>query len=423
MGIPTPSQLGRVAACITSEALPHAQHTNEAARGGIVFHQYMHDVRKMGRDAALLEIEDDDDRAAMEAVDMDRLGQLDPAAFASEVAIAWNVATGEARELGRGITREEAAALARRDEMVGILDLVGLTDDAVVVLDYKRGFGRVARAEVNWQTRTYALMAALCYHRTKAIQGVIRAPEGLTPWWDVAEMDSLDVDAHAADVRELLMKVGLVRAAESDQRPQLVEGAHCRYCPARPFCPAKAYLLSVAMHDPKELESATTEALASPERLARAWSRIRDAKALLDRLEAIVKDAARQQPIDLGDGWILGERVESKESVVADRARAVLMSLYGQAGAAVHGAAVKTETSLTKADLKRTLAKLVFPDMVKANPKMKKTHLERTVFDELRKAGAVSVSSYRKVDEHKPKPLEEPPAPEQQPPEAEAVTA
>jgi CRISPR/Cas system-associated exonuclease Cas4 (RecB family) len=416
--LPGPSQLHRVAACVGSEVLPHAGSISRPASRGHIIHAFLAAVSAVGREQALLAVPPED-REACEAIPVQELPAFQPEAYAPEVSFAYDATKDTARETGRGLERDAARAAARDGEMPMTADVVGLTADAVVVYDYKTGWGHVDRPAVNWQVRTYALAAARAYGKEHAVVGIIRVLDGGTIWWDRAEMDALDLDAHAAELRQLLArrKLAILAHQEKQVLPKLVEGEHCRYCPALPYCPAKVKLLQEAIalrpDAPPDLEREVSAAL-TPETAASAWRKLEQAQKLIERLQAVVKDYARQHPVPLGDGYVLGEVTKARESIVAERAQEVLRQRFGdQIGGVVYSESVEVKTAVTKSALKSALNKYVLPTLPK--PEAKITLLMRSVEDALRQRGAMSVASFKCVEEHKPKALAESNAPAEQP--------
>lgn len=400
MTLPGPSSLGRIAACPSSEALPHVRSSSQHTERGDVVHAFLATCVFAGRERAL-ELAPEEYREALEAIPMDRLPPLDPRHSAAEVSFALDIQRGTAREAGRNLKREEARALARAGEMIGTADLVGLTATDVVVHDWKSGRGHVDRAQVNWQVKTYALMAARCYGLTAARASIVRVLDDGGVWYDTVEMDALDLDAHEAELRALMELAAQVKDVAPEHRPPLHEGSHCRHCPALPFCPAKMTLLTTAFA-PGEPLAAVAEGLTA-ERAASAWAKIETAEKLLERLKAIVKDFARQAPFPTSDGYVVGEVTKHREAIIPARAKGPLEHHLGaQLGGVVYSESVETETAITKARLKSALGKYVLPTI----PNGKITHVEKDILDVLRKSGAISVSSFKTVEEHKPKPAE-----------------
>ncbi len=399
----SPSSLGRAAACARSEAMPHVHDNSPAARKGTVAHKFLADCLEHGRELALGMAADPDDIDWLSGIDVERLPAFDPRGYEPEVALAFDPGTGKARALGKNLTREEARGLAKDHELVGIIDVLGTTHDAAVAHDYKTGWGYVEPAEVNWQLRTYALFAARFLGKAAATYSVIRVRDNGTVWFDTAQMDELDLLAHEEALLALLAARELVRKLTRDGRweelPPLMEGRHCRYCPAMHVCPAKVNAIRVIgtpLEDTSLVQGPVTE-----EQKRVAWVKVKAAKKTLERYEAILRDLARQEPIQLGGGEILGEKLGIREGIVPDRARAALEHHYGPVGAAVVGEAAEVKTVLTKSALKAALKKLVLPTLPSADRKI--GALNDAAMRMLRENGAVTVTQTRTVTEWTPK--------------------
>lgn len=409
----SPSSLGRAAACVRSEAMPHVHDNTPAARKGTVAHKFLADCLEHGRDLALGMTESPDDIDWLSGIDVERLPAFEPSAYEPEVAIAYNPTTRTARALGKNLSRSEARALATDEELVGIIDVLGQTADDAVAHDYKTGHGFVEPAEVNWQLKTYALFAARWLGKEGATYSVIRVKDTGAVFFDTARMDELDLLAHEEALIALLAERVRVRRLTRDGRwadlPPLVEGKHCRYCPAMHVCPAKVHairIIGTPLEDTSLAQGPITE-----EQKRTAWLKLKAARRTLDRYDAILRDLARQEPIQLGDGEVLGEKLGTREGIVVDRARATLERQFGPLGAAVVGDAAETKTTLTKKALKSALKRLVLPTLPKGDQKI--GQLNDSTMRLLRESGAVTVTQTRTVTEWTPKADGAPDAPEE----------
>jgi hypothetical protein len=387
---------------MASEALPHSNREEGAAASrGRVVHRFLEVCLEKGRDQALAEAPEED-LAALECIDVEALPAAQRESFAAEISIAYDPWTEAARVLGSGLSREEARARAYATEMVGTVDVAGLEPDRAVAWDYKSGRGHVEPAPSNWQVWTYLLMLARAYGVRGARGGIIRVPDGAGPWYDEHVMDELALAAHAARLRELLEARQRVLAERERAARELVpyEGVHCRYCPAANRCPSRvAAVLALASGNTAEamghFGTATTEL--GNEAAALAWRRLQNAQRTLDRVKAVLLEHARENPIDLGEGLEVAERVKITETIIADRARRVLEHEYQELGPVLFGAAAKTKTSLPKEALRKAIARFVMP----TRPKSKITWEFNGAMQALRAGGAVSVDEVVTVDEHR----------------------
>lgn len=412
----SPSGLARVSACLRSETLEHTHEVNEAAHLGTVAHRFLCNVLLHGLEESLA-LENENDREWLVGIDIERLPAFRPELYAPEVSFAMDFSTGKARELGRNLSRQEARALAKPGEMVGTADVAGVTPEAFVALDYKTGYSFVDPPSVNWQVLTYALMGARAYGKDDAIVGIVRARADGMVWKETFHADLFRLEQHEAELRELLEKRDRILEAmkAGAPLPPFSEGTHCNYCPARFRCPSKTLqLVALARTLPHEINPETGEEVEMQrigdsltlETAPLIWEKLKFAEKMVERLKAEVKEFARVNPIPLGGGFILGERVATTETLVPERARKVLDFAFGpQMSSIVAGEAIETKESLTKSALQSSVRKYILPTLPKSEQKISKVFA--ALLERMRTGGAVSVKSSRRVDEHKvEKPLD-----------------
>lgn len=339
----TGSGLERIRTCLGAAVLPHTGSVSDDASKWSAVHAFLEAVNAKGRDAALAEAPDDV-RPICEALDTIKL-PTDPTKYAAEVAFSLNVVTGEARELGRGIGRRYEVG---GDEAAGTCDVVALLDDdAVMVVDWKGGWSKRTAAKDNLQGRFYCLAAARAYGRSRAVFQIIRILEDGTTWTDEAKFDAFDLDSFALDLSVLATEIVEARALYAQGvEPSMVEGAHCRWCPAYARCPAKVALLRATADD---LQGLAVPGSITPEVAARAYERLRLYKQAVDRAEEILKDYARANPIPLSDGQVYGVRIDNTKALDGKVAASALRDLLGDAA----NEAITVE--VTQAGIKRAL--------------------------------------------------------------------
>lgn len=386
----TMSRLPIVARCPAAWALPHAKEAepSEPSQRGSAIHAFLADVSEHGREAALERVPEEY-RAICEAIDTDKL----PTHLAHEVAFRLNLRTGAARELGRNIDRNYEIDRSDWDEYCidGTADLVGIDEesDAVVVYDYKTGWSTQDDAADHWQIKALALAAAWAYGKANARVGIIRVWETGRVSYDVAELDTFDLEGAAEDLNRILD--ARVKAGEDLREglaPSVTTGRHCRYCPAFHACPAQVALVRQAAAAPEDLERKLAE-LITTENAAKAYHRIAQVQMVLDRVKKQIHALAEKEPIPLGNGRMLGPVERSRESIVGEKAMPILREHFG---AEVAEAAI--EISITKGRLKNALQSYA------KQTGSKITHVERQALDLLRKSGGVSVSTSRTVAEY-----------------------
>lgn len=298
----TASSLSRRMNCPGSSVLPQAENHSEWAESGHEEHEEL----AIGVSASTLPPE---------------LAKYVPADARPEVALAFDVATGEGRVIGENLGRNYGNP--GPFEIVGSTDVLGIEGDAVIVIDWKTGFLNVEPAATNPQLAFYALAAARALNKSRAIVRIIYTKSG---YCDEHELDALDLASFAERLKALHLRAA--RAQETKNRGEQVstrEGAWCRHCASKSVCPSKVSLLVQIAEGGLAVIGDTAM---TPERAAGAYEQI-------VRIEQLVKDARarlvtyvdEQGPIDLGDGRMYGrynkagtERLDGKKAIEAIRA-------------------------------------------------------------------------------------------------------
>lgn len=383
----TGSGIGRALVCAPSMVLPYSLEVREEATRGHHGHEFLMNVSLVGREMALQRAPEDM-RPMLEALDLAAL-PVDPKAFAAEVAFAYDQRKDTARELGRGLNRDYSGASGM--EICGSADVVGVTDSEVVVLDFKFGGWNVPPAAENWQLRFYALCAARAYGKARAVVGIIKLREDGSHWFDRAELDELDLDATAAEIR------GLVdRSLDENEHiakggtPRTVRGAHCKYCPALPHCPAQTSLV-------REVGFASIDPGApviTPENAPALLEKLEAVDRLRDMMWAALEAYATATPVQLPGGEVYGPCEVERETIEPMKGSAILAEKYGSK---VGLEAVKQEPSMPW-----NRVELALKAWMLANPGNKLAQLKAEARELLRQGGALKVSTTTKVRRHKP---------------------
>ncbi len=161
------------------------------------------------------------------------LEKAPPAGGIAEVAFAYDVLSGSAREVGRSIGREYGALAD--SEIPGTTDVLMVQEDHVLLQDYKSGNGYAEQlAGVyntparNLQLQHNALSAALVYGKPRAVVEVVYLKSGEVK---DCEMDAFDLEA----IRSRLLAIW-TRTQENPQ-PVRNDGVQCWRCPAKKACP------------------------------------------------------------------------------------------------------------------------------------------------------------------------------------------
>lgn len=378
MNSPTASSLGRVIACPGSEALPHLHRTTEDAEAGTWRHWYLEHIGKIG---AVLALEGVPKKyqAMCEAIDLEGL----PLKLASEVAFAYNWKTGEARELGRGLHRNYS--MCTPDEIPGTIDAVGLSPASIYLGDYK-GWALV-KARDNAQLLFAALCGTKVFDRDTAEMEIINV-RGSDNWRSKATVDVFDLAVFADKLRDTMTIVEAVKGG-AVLNPSVVEGDHCRYCPAYDSCPAKTKMLLVMAGG----ESLPTLNKDSAKKAYETWQAM---KSLTQIAGARIYAYAENNPIELDDGIVFGpHETLGKESIEGDAAYELLRKRLGQPYADEAVSRKATKTGITSA------VRMAKKDDVISGTQ--KAEIE-SLLTELRASGAAIRKPSTVVEEHRQKP-------------------
>lgn len=384
MSLVTLSSTPRLRICPASAVLPSVRESYSGAReAGTARHAFLCDVPTFGRDAALARVPDEH-RLMCEMLVTEGL-PLDADLHRHEIALAYNVNTGETRLLGYDIGR----AYADHDvdptcEIAGSLDVVGVPRDGwLYVADYKGSHDDTMQpAATNLQLRGGAAMAAKFYRAKRAAVEFIHLKDDGTYYRDQSEMDELDLATAEEQLREVFHAVAAERAKEAHD---VTKGAHCRWCPAMASCPGTLAMTRSLFANPERWGRDIT--VITPEMAAQAYQAVRDAEKAVKRAKEEIQRYATLEDIPLPNGKRYG--VVSRESIVSAKAMPVLMRMFGDE-VAMTAAKFSTSTSAISEAL-RPVAK---------ERGVSLAGLMREVKDELRTAGAMATKE--SIDEYKP---------------------
>lgn len=344
---PSASNLPRVDACPASEALPHAfEAPTVFTDTGHGTHDFILKARVIGRDKALALVpREAPHRQFCEQLPLDDL----PQGGRLEVAVAWDSETDTARILFEGSAERDYHRYGiKPTEWVGKIDLLGVAVSYVYVGDYKTGFRSLGPAQESMQLMFGALAATRITGLDDAgLQFLYLKDDGTfwrEPWPDPAMVDSLDLAAFAERLRALPGRIEHAREQiKRGETPTVRMGEHCRYCPAKPYCPAK---LSLARSMAGEIVSLRSEITRLPVvQQGGLYDRAKEIRRLAEEVMGLIEEQAQVQTIPLPDGYVLKEvPVKWPTKVDAEVAEDVLTEDFGEAVAA---AAVKHEKSTT----------------------------------------------------------------------------
>lgn len=325
----TASGSERVVECPGSQALPRVESEGPGAGHGQVLHGFLAGCASVGRDAAL-EAAPQEHREALSLVRTDGL-PIDPARFRAEVAFAFDLDTGRGRELGQHLGRDYSAATA--SELPGTVDVIAVEQGRVIVGDYKGGWGDVPPAAKNMQLRHLALAAARTHGLVRATVSIIRVRPDREPFYDEAEYGAYELDETEFLLQQARDRVRVqIAKRAAGEVVDVHSGSWCRYCPARPHCPAFLNVIRAMATAPGDLEQEIRSKI-TPELAANARRHLKFAKRALALVEDALDDLAREQPIDMGGGVVYGLSEGTEKSYDARAVFEVLRAGYGDEAA------------------------------------------------------------------------------------------
>lgn len=246
----------------------------------------------------------------------------------SEVAVAYDVATGHGRILGTGLRRQYHLVVPPLApyEVPGTIDMIAMdaARTRALVIDFKLW------QEVDWiQLTFYALAVARAWNLNEVTIALLYEGTGRVRW---KRLDAIDLDAFAAEhLAELHQRVAAEQAKVArNVLPDTNEGPWCKHCPAQHACPGKVALARrVILGD-----EANTLALLKPLDAANAamlYDRIKAARAALATLEKAVYARAAEDPIPLANGKVLGLHTkQGNEQLDGDVVWSVVSELHGR---------------------------------------------------------------------------------------------
>lgn len=301
--------------CPASHTLPWvADEGSVHAARGTGIGAALERVPQVGIDAAVAGLPEEWQRVARAVADTPYIAPLlAPGAAALELAMEWDHVTDTARALGTG---RESYDKAAPGTIVGTADLLAVTDDRIVCIDFKAGALAVPHPTRNMQLRFLALAAARAFNRDAATVAIAYCRDGEDAHVVSDEMDCLDLETAGDELRAIIAAVAAVDhgAAETYKR-----GEWCQWCPAKMSCPAWVGLVRWVTKDVAALQGQVGQAV-SMGAIAAAYQMVLDAKKALGLLEAEIKRMAYGTPLPLGEGRYLAlalgnERVVDPEAV------------------------------------------------------------------------------------------------------------
>jgi hypothetical protein len=300
----------------------------------------------------------------------------------SEVAYAYDVATGAGRLLGRNLGR---AYDVGPTEIAGTADYVRVDEAAgvVEVVDLKTGRADVTAPSENLQLALLALATASWHGVTTVRVGILHAPPGSTPWVTWHTLEAFDLLHAAARIRRVVEAVEAAKTA-----PRYNVGGWCGHCPARRACPTQTAMLKRLAADPQAVAEDIATGIVTPDVARIAYQRYRAVKAAMAQVEAQLHAWAKENGgIPLGDGRVWGPRESQRAVIDAEKAWPELVRRYGL-DAAREMMAMKT----SKTAIGRVASRLA--------PRGQKAGAAKDALALLTAAGAVTMRTVTEFEEY-----------------------
>lgn len=326
--LPSASGLDRSIACPASCVLPRISSSSEAAERGTAFHNFIERILQgMVREVALDHVPAEykewcslfDVNAA--------LGCYDPNGdiLYVEQPFAIDPVAGTVRLLPKTEHRDYLGVTPT--EFYGTVDLICRdTAGNLVVNDWKTGrdLGDPRR---KMQLRFFSLAMYMLHGVTKVNQRFTYIHEDGSSSAVGADVDAIDFEVTRDELKKLYASItGARRARDAGKTLTVTTGDHCQYCSSWAYCPAKAGIVRRVIPDLEVLEERL--AAMTAEELGVAWTKYRELQDCLKRVENVLKERAKTDPLPLPDGRVVRALRQSKSSIDATRALA-LAKKYG----------------------------------------------------------------------------------------------
>ena len=382
----TASALERISRCPASEALPHVKRQGEWASRGTAIHSFLEMVASGMGAAYAISKTPPEHQEACAILALEDLPAGSPGSYAAEVALAFDVETFACRELGRGLGRDYAAAGLKPTEIAGTADCIGVSDDAVVVLDYKSGYAY--QAADSHQMRFLGMAAGMAYGKSKAhlLTLVLHDDQVIRLAYSLCSLDFAKV---AVEVKELLARVEAIKASGRPHE-HLSIGTWCRHCPAMTSCSAQVGMIrELARHEASPKSAADIASQLTVHEASITWGKIKAAKVLIERLDEAVRLFAANNPVPIGGNRYLGMKEKAVESLEGGCVHKVIKDKFG-----VEAADSVVTMSATKSGIDEFLRTRA------ASTGEKMSALKKDVLDAVRALGGAKTRTSQSVIEY-----------------------
>jgi hypothetical protein len=406
------SAIERMMLCPAAAALPHNHFESIYTRRGSVIHEFLESCASVGRDAALVQIATEEEREMCSEIILDGLEvQL---TLAAELAIAYDVETDTARELGRGVGR--AYSDVGENEIPCTIDVVGVRDlpngtRRGLVVDYKAGYQTRRPIDSVVQLDFGALAATRAFDLDVCEVQLIQVYEGFAPHIQRRVIAAWEIDAFASELRERHADWKRLR---EEWRSGIVPrefntGPWCEGCGAREYCPAQTSMLRAVLS--KDLFDGLMRMEPIPDAaLVDAWDQIHAAQSVLSLVKSKVIGIAATRKLYLGktadgfDRWLGSTITEGNDKLDGEKVFDVVASLPPETwkDPTITGDEVATKATrvtATKKDLDAAIKEAV--------PRGQKAKTLAKIFEQLKAADGITNKINVGVREYTTKPIHE----------------
>ncbi len=383
----TASALERVAACPASLNLPAYGNIDAYSEGGTGRHAVLDVAATKGPVEARAQF-----AGKADAIDLitdvtellkARFGVTwDPVTMYSETSVAIDLVDGQARVLGRNRAYGKTFAAV---EVAMTWDLLVNRSAPPLLIDWKGPHADVTPAAQNPQTRALAVGAAALLERDSIEVAIVRVGGGEPRVDSTTLMTARDIAQAFEDLRS-------VHRAASQPSPPIVQGDHCKYCPAFSGCPAKVQMIQALAVNPAEVVRVGGNL--TPQEAAQALKAWEMATEALKRVGSHLYAYATQNPIPVSPGVVWGPVVGTKSEIDGTIALRVIEAEYGRE---VAEAACERSTSAT--GIERALKPVIKGKGGKVAP------AKRALIEAIDKAGGVTIRTKTTFENHPAAPV------------------
>lgn len=392
--LPTFSHTPRAFACPPSFALPEdAPHSSTSSSRGIAIHAYLADVPRIGVEAALAKVPSEW-RNDCARIDLDGLPLSGD--NIQELALAYDMVSGEVVELGRDIGRNYGEVSLTR--LPGTLDVAYREGSMACYDDYKTGHSVLPPPKKHMQFRVGCMALAKWMGCGSARARMIHINDDGSHWteeyvFDAEELAEIEAEFARGIVAVLAAQDAFARGEKLSVQP----GDHCTYCPCWTSCPSKTSLMRQVVKERDTLETRLSN-LFTEELFPQALAAITEIGQWYSRIKGQAKAFGKRYTVALGDGWYYGENTVQVKEYDGQRVFDVVEKELGTSAAKV---AVGMDAS--RASIQRAVewARDHHPDEEVRKRASVVAPMVRDLVDKVSKAGGLTTKPQVRVEEHK----------------------